>query len=182
MGKSMRIIAGIARGRRIESPAGASTRPTLDRVRESLFNILMPRVGGAAFLDLFAGTGANGLEALSRGAERAVLVDNAAAALTVIRRNITLCGFDDRAQCMHLDLPGGLDKLSGPFDIVFADPPYVFAQAEALLCGLDTRQLVAPGGCIIYESARKTPPPDILCRWTLFRRAEYGDTALSFYS
>ncbi len=178
----MRIIAGIARGRRIESPAGWSTRPTLDRVRESLFNILAPRVPGAAFLDLFAGTGANGLEALSRGAVRAVLVDNDPAALAVIRRNTTLCGFTDTAQCLRLDLPTGLDRIPGPFDLVFADPPYAYTQAEALLEGLATHNLVAPGGRIIYESARKTPPPDILGRWTLFRRAEYGDTALSFYS
>ncbi len=178
----MRIIAGVARGRRIESPAGVSTRPTLDRVRESLFNILAPRMPNAAFLDLFAGTGANGLEALSRGAARAVLVDNAPAALAVIRRNITLCGFAKTAQCLRLDLPAGLNRIDGPFNIVFADPPYAYAQAEALLQGLDTHHLVAPGGCIIYESARKTPPPDILCRWHLFRRAEYGDTALSFYS
>ena len=178
----MRIIAGTARGRRIESPAGWSTRPTLDRVRESLFNILAPRIVDAAFLDLFAGTGANGLEALSRGAARAVLVDNDPAALSVIRRNIALCGFTETAQCMRLDLPSGLNLIGGPFDLVFADPPYAFAQAEALLRGLDTHHLAAPGACVIYESARKTPPPDILGRWTLFRRAEYGEVALSFYS
>jgi 16S rRNA (guanine(966)-N(2))-methyltransferase RsmD len=178
----MRIIAGVARGRRIEAPAGWATRPTLDRVRENLFNILAPRVHNAAFLDLFAGTGANGLEALSRGATRAVLVDNDPAALAVIRRNVSLCGFTETAQCLRLVLPAGLDRITGPFDLVFADPPYAFPQAEALLLGLDTHHLLAPGGCIIYESARKSPPPDILGCWTLFRRAEYGDTALSFYS
>ena len=178
----MRIIAGIARGRRIESPPGWSTRPTLDRVRESLFNILTPLVPGAAFLDLFAGTGANGLEALSRGAARAVLVDNDPAAVTIIRRNIALCGFTETVQCLRLDLPSGLDRIHGPFDVVFADPPYAYAQVEALLQGLDTHNLVVPNGRVIYESARKTPPPDTLGRWTLFRRAEYGDTALSFYS
>jgi 16S rRNA (guanine(966)-N(2))-methyltransferase RsmD len=178
----MRIIAGIARGRRIESPAGGSTRPTLDRVRESLFNILAPRIADATFLDLFAGTGANGLEALSRGATRAVFVEKDSAALAVIRRNITLCGFAEAAECLRSDLPRGLAALSGPFNIVFADPPYAYAQAEALFLGLDTHHLVASGGCVIYESARKAPPPDLLCRWTLYRRAEYGDTALSFYS
>jgi 16S rRNA (guanine966-N2)-methyltransferase len=180
----MRIIAGVARGRRIESPAGWSTRPTLDRVRENLFNILMPRVPDAALLDLFAGTGAIGLEALSRGAARAVLVDNDPAALAVIRHNMALCGFNEAAQCLRLNLPGGLDRIPGPFDIVFADPPYAYtpAETEALMQGLSTHNLVASGGCIIYESARKTPPPDILGCWTLFRRAEYGDTALSFYS
>ena len=178
----MRIIAGIARGRRIESPAGWTTRPTLDRVRENLFNIIAPLLPGAAFLDLFAGTGANGVEALSRGAARAVLVDNDPAALAVIRRNIALCGFADTAQCLRLDLPAGLDRIHGPFDLVFADPPYAYAQAEALVQGLDAHNLVVPGGRIIYESACKMPPPDILGRWTLCRRAEYGDTALSFYS
>ncbi len=178
----MRIIAGIARGRRIESPAGWSTRPTLDRVRESLFNILAPRLSGTTFLDLFAGTGANGLEALSRGAAHAVFAESDPAALAVIRRNIALCGFSETAECLRLNLPQGLATLSGAFNIVFADPPYAFAQAEALFGRLDTHHLVAPGGLIVYESARKTPPPDILCRWTLFRRAEYGDTALSFYS
>jgi 16S rRNA (guanine(966)-N(2))-methyltransferase RsmD len=142
----------------------------------------MPRLPDAAFLDLFSGTGANGLEALSRGAARAVLVDNDPVAMAVIRRNIGLCGFPQTAKFLRLELPAGLDRIPGPFDLVFADPPYAFAQAEALLQGLDMHKLVVPGGCIIYESARRTPPPDILGRWSLFRRAEYGDTALSFYS
>ncbi len=177
----MRIIAGVARGRRIESPAGWSTRPTLDRVRENLFNILSPRMPDAAFLDLFAGTGANGLEAVSRGAARAVLVDNDPAAVAVIRKNIALCGFSERVQCQRLGLPGGLDRISGPFDVVFADPPYAFADAGALLRGLDAGHLMAPGGIIVYESARKMPPPDLAGPRVLYRRVEYGDTALSFY-
>ena len=178
----MRIIAGTARGRRIEAPAGWSTRPTLDRVRENLFNILMPRLHNAAFLDLFAGSGANGLEALSRGAARAVLVDHDPAAMAVIRRNIGLCGFPQTATFLRLDLPAGLKSVPGPFDLIFADPPYAFDQAEALFQQLHTGRLLIPKGWIIYESARKTPPPEVLGPWTCFRRAEYGDTALSFYT
>jgi 16S rRNA (guanine966-N2)-methyltransferase len=177
----MRIIAGTARGRRLESPSGWGTRPTLDRVRENLFNILMPRVAGAVFLDLFAGTGANGLEALSRGAARAVFAESDAAVLAVLRKNIALCGFGDRAVVSRATLPAGLAALAGPFDLIFADPPYAWGDHAALLEAGSAPGLVREGALFVLETARKTDPPEAAGRWTRYRRAEYGDTALNFY-
>jgi 16S rRNA (guanine(966)-N(2))-methyltransferase RsmD len=178
----MRIIAGIARGRRIEAPKGWTTRPTLDRIRENLFNILGPRVQDSLFLDLFAGTGANGLEAVSRGAKRVVLVESDPKALAIIKANTTHLGFEAQTEIMQFVLPQGLDRITGPFDIVFADPPYTFPHWEMLFLGFETHHLVGPDGWVVCESSRKSPPPDKIGRFMLHRRAEYGDTALSIYS
>lgn len=178
----MRIIAGSARGRRLESPEGRSARPTLDRVRENLFNILMPRLENALFLDLFAGTGAIGLEALSRGAARAVFAEAEDGMLAVLRRNTALCGFEDRAAAYRLRLPGGMEALGGPHDLVFADPPWDFGGYGELLGALSREGLVRDGGWVVLESSAKTPPPDSAGRWVSFRRKRYGDTLLTFYA
>ncbi len=178
----MRIIAGSARGRRLESPEGRTARPTLDRVRENLFNILMPRLENALFLDLFAGTGAVGLEALSRGAARAVFVEAEDPMLAVLRRNTALCGFEDRAAAYRMRLPGGMDVLGGPFDLVFADPPWDFDGYGELLEALSPAGLVAEKGWVVLESSAKTPPTETAGRWTSFRHKQYGETLLTFYA
>ncbi|HNY86915.1 MAG TPA: 16S rRNA (guanine(966)-N(2))-methyltransferase RsmD [Candidatus Hydrogenedentes bacterium] len=179
----MRIIAGTARGRRLEPPPDRATRPTLDRVRESLFNILAPRLEGAVFADLFAGTGANGLEALSRGAASAVFVESDGQMLSLLRRNVSHCGFEDRAVLHRLTLPGGLSGLRGPFDLVFADPPWRYEGYGALLEALAASGVVRPGGWVVLESGAKTaPPPDAAGGLEAFRRQRYGETLLSFYA
>ncbi len=178
----MRIIAGSERGRRLESPEGRTARPTLDRVRENLFNILMPRLENALFLDLFAGTGAIGLEALSRGAARAVFVESDDQMLAVLRRNMALCKFEDRAAVYRLRLPMGMSVLGGPYDLVFADPPWNHTGYGELLETLSREGLVREGGWIVLESAAKTPPPETGGPWTAFRRKQYGETMLTFYA
>ncbi len=121
----MRIIAGEAKGRKLFAPPGLDTRPTTDRVRESLFAILGPRLDQAAVLDLFAGSGALALEALSRGAQWAALCDSSPAAIRVIRRNVGLAGFEARARVLPGDWRSALRRLQGArFDLVFLDPPY----------------------------------------------------------
>lgn len=178
----MRVIAGSARGIPLLSPPKSlPIRPTLDRVRESLFSILGPRIAECRFLDLFSGTGANGIEALSRGASQAVFVDGDARALRLVRENLLKTHLEDRATCLTLRLPTQLGTLRGPFHLVFADPPYEFQDYAGLLLGLCEAKLLAEEGLFVLEHARKVPapvPPEGL-RHT--RTAQYGDTSLSFY-
>lgn len=163
-------------------PKGVELRPTLDRVRESLFNILGPRLDQARFLDLFAGTGANGIEALSRGAAHATFVDADKRALTAIRRNLSAVRLSSSAVCLKLRLPEGLRALEGPFDIVFADPPYDFDAHEQLIEGLATYRLVAEHGIFVLEHAQRSDSPESAGTLHRTRQSRYGNTALSFYA
>lgn len=178
----MRVIAGTARGLQLEAPRGDATRPTLDRVREALFSILGPQLPEAAFLDLYAGSGANGIEALSRGARQAVFVDNAPAALDIVRRNLAHTRLAERGRCLRRRLPQGLADLSGPFDIVFADPPYHAFEPVALLEGLRQSELVVPDGWIILEHDARADAPEVAGGFERFRTAKYGTTSLSLYT
>jgi 16S rRNA (guanine(966)-N(2))-methyltransferase RsmD len=178
----MRIIAGSAKGARLSSPADLPIRPTLDRVREALFSILMPHLENAHFLDLFAGTGANGIEALSRGAAQATFVDADLRALNLVRENLLHAKLERGAECLRLSLPKDLERLRGPYDIVFADPPYEFAAYPALLEGLDAHRLLAPDGVIVIEHGRLSMPPETAGGLNCYRRAHYGDAHLSFYA
>lgn len=178
----MRVISGSARGMRLVAPEGAHVRPTLDRVRESLFNILAPRIEGAHVLDLFAGTGALAIEALSRGAASAVLIEWDPAAMRVIEKNLTHTRLAGHAQCRRLNLPGELRRLHGRFDIVFADPPYTFAETETLFRHLQEGGLLAPDALVIFEYHSKMPPPDAVGDLQVTRVKTYGQTALAFYT
>ncbi len=175
----MRIIAGEARGRKLFAPEGVETRPTADRVRESLFNVIARRVDGARVLDLFAGSGALSFEALSRGARFAVLNDPARKACDVIRRNAELLGWQDRMALHQLDWRRALARQDEPFDLVFLDPPYrmtaVYGEVAAELCA---RSLLNEDALIVMEHLEKAPPvlPDGL-RAADTRR--YGDTAIT---
>ncbi len=185
----MRIIAGLARGRRLIPPVGRGTaiRPTADRAREALFNILGPEtVAGAAVLDLFAGTGALGLEAISRGARRAVFVDLAPSALGIIRQNIALCGFSSQALVVRHDLLkslswGGRCPEDEGFEVIFLDPPYRQDGAERLLTGLLAQGLLAAGGTVVFEDHAAEHLPETAGRLRLFDRRRYGDTGFWFY-
>jgi 16S rRNA (guanine966-N2)-methyltransferase len=179
----MRVIAGEARGLPLEAPKGLHIRPTLDRVREALFSILGPRLQGARFLDLFAGTGANGIEAISRGAAWALFADNSAIALRTVVANLKRTRLARRASCQRMTIPGGLAALQveAPFDIIFADPPYEFRDFEALLNPIRHRELLAPGGIIVLEHAASTDVPNDVLGFSRTRQRGYGDTALSFF-
>lgn len=179
----MRVIAGEARGIRLVSPSpNMAIRPTLDRVRESLFNILGPRLAGARFLDLFAGTGANGIEALSRGAVRAVLVDADPRALALAEENLQRTRLKPRGTCLRLRLPGELSRLTPPFDVVYADPPHEFEDWTGLLSEVDRYGLVAPDGRFVVEHDRRLRLPEEAGALRRVRQVSYGKTTLSFFS
>lgn len=181
----MRVIGGTARGRRLEAPRGARVRPTLDRVRESLFNILAPRLEGAGFLDLFAGSGANGIEALSRGASHCTFVDNEEQSLRVLRKNLDITGLSGEARVRRLPLPGGLARLGeegSRYNLIFADPPYVFNRYDTLLNTIREAGLLEDQGLIVLEHSARSELQDQLGGYGCVRRNRYGDTALSFYT
>lgn len=155
----MRIIAGSRRSLPLKAPKGTDTRPTQDRTKETLFNILQGDVYGARFLDLFAGSGAIALEALSRGAKYAVMVENAKDAVSCIRQNISFTGFEDCAKLMECDVLTALRRLEGqpPFDIVFMDPPYRLGIEPQVMGILSEAGYVTEDTVVIVEAALNTP-------------------------
>lgn len=174
----MRVIAGDARGRRLVTPRGDRTRPTADRVREALFSSLQPRLPGARVLDLFAGSGALAIEALSRGADHATLVERARPALEAIRTNLDTAGVADRATVVAARLPGALDRVAGPFDLVFLDPPYELDRdvLAATLAALPP--LLADDGALHLEQAARAGAPPWPASLRPGRTRGYGDTAI----
>lgn len=176
----MRIVSGSRGGRRLKTPSGRAIRPTPDRVREALFSILAPSLPGARFLDLFAGTGANGLEALSRGARSAVFVDSSRLAVSLIRENIEQLEFSDRAVVVSGTLPAALSRLDphDPFDLVFADPPYQSNLLAQVLSSPRLAALLAPNALVIVEVGRKSQ--DDWENWRVDSVRDYGDTRLFF--
>ena len=153
--RTMRIISGQARGRKLKTLEGLDTRPTLDRTREALFNILQQRVRNARVLDLFAGSGALALEALSRGAGSAVLCDQSPAACGIIRENIALVRMEDRARLLCCEASQALERLVGEqFDLIFLDPPYHKGLIDTALEGMIRRNQLAEGGLIVAETAQ----------------------------
>ncbi|MHC1786280.1 MAG: 16S rRNA (guanine(966)-N(2))-methyltransferase RsmD [Christensenellales bacterium] len=177
----MRIIAGDYRSRRIVAPAGDRTRPTLDQTRESLFNVLQGQVAGARVLDLFAGSGALGLEALSRGASLAVFCDNNREAAGAVRQNLRSLRAEDRARVLQMDCMQALAVLSAEgqcFDLVFLDPPYQMDYGPVLLA-LARAGILAQGSLVIVEHERRKPLP-IPAGLESIRQKEYRDTVIDF--
>jgi 16S rRNA (guanine(966)-N(2))-methyltransferase RsmD len=184
----MRIIAGTFRSRPLQAPPGLATRPSSDRLRETLFNVLAPRIQGAVFLDLYAGSGAVGLEALSRGAEHATFVERAPAALKVLRANLerlnVKSGFKIHAGSVSSYLRRGPTE-SKRFRLVFLDPPYDAAKdyVETLgMLGGAAASLLDPDVLVIAEHRRKERLEDAYGSLARTRLLEQGDAALSFYS
>ena len=179
----MRIITGTAKGCRLKSPQGWDTRPTADRIKESLFNILGQRVRGRTVLDLFSGTGGLGLEALSRGADRAVFVDRATAAL--IEENALHTRLAERAEVCRGDVFSVMARLAAErrvFDLVFCDPPYHRGLWEKALCFLDTSGLFAGDGILVVEHGADENAVPVLERLACVRRERYGRTTqISFF-
>ena len=175
----MRIIGGEARGRTLVAPKGQNTRPTQDYVRESLFNILRPRIEDAAVLDLFAGTGALALESVSRGARLAVMVDSSREALTCIRKNVEAvrCG---ECRVIAADYREALSRLAGQkevFDLIFLDPPYRMENTGEICESIRDRGLLAEDGLIVVEHRKGTPPAAEGFRVRDHRT--YGDTEVT---
>lgn len=167
----------------MRSLPGLEVRPTLDRVREAVFSSLGPRVDGARFLDLFAGSGAVGIEALSRGALEAVFIESSKPCRCILQQNLETCGLSDRARLIEADWKTAVDRLRRSresFDIAYVDPPYDRLAEEPILVAAG--ELLAPGGELLLEHRlRKTPParPGGLLR---VRTTRYGQTAISWYA
>lgn len=179
----MRIVAGTFGGRQILSPGDRSIRPTTDRVREAIFSVIAARVPGGRVLDLFAGTGALGLEALSRGAAEAVFVDGSPAAIRLIRSNIERCNTGDRARVLSAPAARALRRLAEAgdcFDLIFLDPPYGKGLIPETLKGLEA--VAAPECLVVAEHDSKEDPPERVGPWGRTQRRKYGDTAVSLFT
>jgi 16S rRNA (guanine966-N2)-methyltransferase len=180
----MRVTAGAERGRKLRAPRGSRTRPTGAKVREAVFNILGP-LSPDAVLDLYAGTGALGIEALSRGAGRAVFVERDGRALAALQRNLREFDLTGRARIMDSSVAVALQRLSDEkhqkFSWVFVDPPYAAGQVEPVLALLSGGQLLDNGAVVIVEHDRRHQPPERVGALELVDRRFYGDTGLSFY-
>ena len=179
----MRIISGTCRGRKLAQIEGRDIRPTSDRVREALFNILGPGIRGMRVLDLFAGTGAFGLEALSRGAQEAVFVDSADASCAVMEENITRCRMADQARLLRHTLGEGslpADIAGIAFDLIFMDPPYRRGLADAVIATPDFVQLLAKDGVVIVEQDHKESLNTAGSGLDIYRQKKYSKTFISF--
>lgn len=179
----MRIVGGEARGRTLRAVPGSGTRPTADRVRQSLFDALGQRMDGLAVLDLYAGTGAMGLEALSRGASRATLIERDARACGVIFHNLAALRYEDRCRVLRDELPGALSRLRGEkYDLVFSDPPYALRAAASTLEALRASDLLAPGARVVLEMDRREAAPEVAAPLQLSDERRYGDTRVLVFS
>ena len=178
----MRVIAGKYRGRRLAGPKHQGLRPTADRVKEALFNIIGARITDAVFLDPFAGTGAVGIEALSRGAARVVLADQNIQSIKLIRENLKVISPEDPVSLLHMPVSRALERLARGeirFDIVFLDPPYEAGLLPETIAAIAKYRLLKENGVLVVEHPRK----DILPDWG-FGPADlrnYGDISLSFF-
>lgn len=174
----MRVIAGEAKGRRISGPPGTLTRPASDRLRESIFGTLGTRCVDANVLDLFAGSGALGIEALSRGAVRATFVEHDAAAIAAIRRNLEATGFAERSTIARGDVASFLRLAREQFDLIFCDPPYAEMELLAmLLAGPELRRVSR--GLLVVRTLRKHAP-GVPEQWTVERERDVGEDLVRY--
>jgi len=179
----MRIISGTSKGRKLVAPKGRTIRPTSDRVKESVFNILGKEVEGKAVLDLFAGTGNLGMEALSRGALRTVFVEKAREALQIIQRNLLQCGLEGRSEVIPKDVYraiGILKKRGESFDLIFMDPPYEKGWVRKTLEKLGSHPIHHRESILVIEHGRREPLPKTIYGWEVIRQRMIGDTVISF--
>lgn len=180
----MRVISGQAKGRPLKAVPGQTTRPTTDKVKEALFSIIGPYFDGERVLDLFAGTGGLGIEALSRGAGTAVFVDTNPRSVEVIRRNLDATRLAEQAEVYRNDARKAIKALERkglPFDLVFLDPPYVMKDCDELLIELAAKGLVSDRATAVVEHGSDMQYAERFGGYELIRHAVYGETALSVY-
>lgn len=181
----MRVTGGRVRGRRLATFRGADIRPTSDLVREAIFDLLGQDVSGARVLDLFAGTGSLGIEALSRGASEAVFVDHAPKAVELIRKNLKLCGLEDSGFVLRRNLGRGLPKthpvLGQRFDLVFLDPPYDKGFIVPLLEDLDQQGVLAEVSRVVAQSEKKNALPEVVGSLKAAKVRTYGATRVTLF-
>ena len=174
----MRVITGMARGRRLKTPENYDIRPTTDNVKESVFNILQFDIEGRRVLDLFAGTGQLGIECLSRGAAEAVFIDENTAAVKIVKENLKTCGFT--AAVLQQDALSYL-RHCGKFDLVFVDPPYDSGLYESVLETINSVDILSDGGIILCESRREKVLPDMRAPYRKKKEYNYGRVKLTVY-
>jgi 16S rRNA (guanine(966)-N(2))-methyltransferase RsmD len=178
----MRIIAGTHKGRRLLGPKDRSAvRPTSGRVKEALFSILGTRIVGASVLDLYAGTGAVGIEALSRGASRVVFVESHRDSLTSLHANLKHCGLTVRAEVFSGEAAAFLRQAAPAFDVVFLDPPYATDGASSVLPSLSGSAIIRDGTIVILEHLTKHDIPQHIGPLNRVKQYRYGDTSLSLF-
>ncbi len=176
----MRVITGTARGRKLQTPAGTAVRPTSDMVKEAVFSIVQFEVEGALVLDLFAGSGQMGIEALSRGARSCVFVDNAKDSLAAVRENLRHCNLTANAKVVAGDAIVFLRDYRGePFDIAFLDPPYAKGLLPAALIALSEH--MTPSGVVLCETDRDTALPETAGNLMFKKQYRYGQTKIVQY-
>ena len=175
----MRVITGTAKGRRLQEPKDASVRPTTDMVKEAIFSIVQFDVPGRRVLDLFAGTGQLGIEALSRGARECVFVDSSPASAALVKKNLEICRM--QAQVVRADALSYLSRC-GKFDLVFLDPPYAAGLYKDTLNTLFTFDILNDGGIILVESPRNEPLPDAPAPYARGKEYHYGKISLTVYT
>jgi len=179
----MRIISGGSKGRKLRTPKTPFLRPTSDRVKESIFNILRGEIEGRRVLDLFAGTGNLGIEALSRGAKKAIFVEKEKHALSLIRTNLEHLGLLERSEILPVDVTraiGILKQRGDCFDLIFIDPPYEKGLIEKTLMKLTSHPIYRGDSIVVVEHHRRERLPAILDGWNLFRQRRTGETVASF--
>ena len=177
----MRIVAGEFKGRRLETPETNQIRPTSEKVKEAMFSIIAPDIYEAVCVDLFAGTGNLGLEALSRGAAKCYFGDNSRTSIEIIRRNVTHCKAEDRAIVTFGSYEKVLNKISEPVDIFFLDPPYKEGLYENCFLLIRELDLLADGGMIIAEHSAADAFPEEISGFIKVKDRKYGSMAITFY-
>jgi len=179
----MRIISGTSKGRRLAAQPGRAIRPTSDRVKGSIFNSLGETIAGKRVLDLFAGTGNLGCEALSRGAKKVVFVEKARQAIQVIRENVLACGMQMSTEILGTDVNRAIRVLHEQgevFDVILMDPPYRQGFVESTLRDLEAEPVYHESSILLVQHDRREPLPDVSKSWTLLRQRRMGDTLISF--
>ncbi len=174
----MRVITGTARGRRLKEPRGMDIRPTSDQVKEAIFNIIQYDIEGRRVLDLFAGVGQLGIEALSRGAAEAVFVDESTAAVKLIRENLAMCGFQGKVE--QAESIGYLEHC-GKFDLIFVDPPYDTGLVDAALQKIQKIDILNDGGIIVCESRREKQMPELAEPYCKRSERHYGKVKITIF-
>ena len=177
----MRVISGVARGRKLKEPQGAKIRPTSDKVKESIFNIIQFDIEGRRVLDLFAGSGQIGIEALSRGAKNVVFVDLAADAIKLIRENLKICGLSEMASVYARDAIRFLEG-DEKFDLIFIDPPYDSKLADIAISKIVEFDKLNINGIIISEAKVDVTTPEVAQPYTLQKEYKYGGVKISKYT
>ncbi|WP_410769308.1 16S rRNA (guanine(966)-N(2))-methyltransferase RsmD [Fontibacillus sp. BL9] len=181
----MRVISGSARGRTLKAVPGMGTRPTTDKVKEALFSMIGPYFDGGTVLDLFAGTGGLGIEALSRGMDKAVFVDLEYKSIEIVRSNLKTTGLENKAEVYKNDAERALKALAkreSVFDLVFLDPPYRLKHGDMLMQAMDQLHLLNPGATLVLEYESSFAYPAGFGPFSEVRKAQYGETTLSIYS